>query len=135
LGTIPKAESLAMTLPYLDDQATRQEASAAILALAASLLQGAQAATNAALAIDPLYRVTQVAATPELANRAKTMLKQALQAQGTKGPGDRHITKPALLKTARAADKIGQPFFPFCIDWHDAKKRSYKEQADMLKAL
>lgn len=26
-------------------------------------------------------------------------------------------------------------FFPFCIDWHDAKKRSYKEQAEMLKEL
>jgi sugar phosphate isomerase/epimerase len=33
---------------------------------------------------------------------------------------------------------IGQktyPFFPFCIDWHDAKRRSYKEQAEMLKEL
>jgi sugar phosphate isomerase/epimerase len=33
---------------------------------------------------------------------------------------------------------IGQktyPFFPFCIDWHDAKKRSYTEQATMLKEL
>lgn len=28
-----------------------------------------------------------------------------------------------------------QAFFPFCIDWHDAKKRSYAEQAQMLKEL
>jgi sugar phosphate isomerase/epimerase len=26
-------------------------------------------------------------------------------------------------------------FFPFCIDWHDAKKRSFEEQARMLKDL
>lgn len=26
-------------------------------------------------------------------------------------------------------------FFPFCIDWHDAKKRGYAEQAQMLKEL
>jgi sugar phosphate isomerase/epimerase len=29
----------------------------------------------------------------------------------------------------------GYPFFPFCIDWHDARKRTYKEQAQMLKEL
>ena len=27
------------------------------------------------------------------------------------------------------------PFFPFCIDWHDAKKRSFEQQAEMLKSL
>lgn len=27
------------------------------------------------------------------------------------------------------------PFFPFCIDWHDAKKRNYVQQAAMLKEL
>src|SRR5262249_4945827 len=26
-------------------------------------------------------------------------------------------------------------FFPFCIDWHDAKKRSFQQQAEMLKEL
>jgi len=34
------------------------------------------------------------------------------------------------------AAKIRPPqFFPFCIDWHDAKKRGYAEQAAMLKEL
>jgi len=28
-----------------------------------------------------------------------------------------------------------QPFFPFCIDWHDAKKRNFEQQAAMLKEL
>jgi sugar phosphate isomerase/epimerase len=27
------------------------------------------------------------------------------------------------------------PFFPFCIDWHDSRKRGYVEQAAMLKEL
>ena len=27
------------------------------------------------------------------------------------------------------------PFFPFCIDWHDARKRSFEQQAQMLKEL
>lgn len=35
----------------------------------------------------------------------------------------------------KAAESKSQPFFPFCIDWHDAKKRNFKEQAEMLKEL
>ena len=33
------------------------------------------------------------------------------------------------------ADGAVPAFFPFCIDWHDAKKRSFAEQAVMLKEL
>ena len=33
------------------------------------------------------------------------------------------------------AAQSAQPFFPFCIDWHDAKKRNFTEQAVMLKEL
>ncbi|OHE76893.1 MAG: hypothetical protein A2107_03685 [Verrucomicrobia bacterium GWF2_62_7] len=36
---------------------------------------------------------------------------------------------------APTSPKLPNAFFPFCIDWHDAKKRSFKEQADMLKEL
>ena len=35
----------------------------------------------------------------------------------------------------RAAEPTVGPFFPFCIDWHDAKKRSFEQQAVMLKEL
>ncbi len=35
----------------------------------------------------------------------------------------------------RGATHVAQPFFPFCIDWHDAKKRTFTEQAAMLKEL
>ena len=41
----------------------------------------------------------------------------------------------AVVQVAAAAGPKTCPFFPFCIDWHDAKHRSYKEQADMLKDL
>ena len=34
-----------------------------------------------------------------------------------------------------AAAQEAYPFFPFCIDWHDAKKRNFAEQARMLKEL
>jgi sugar phosphate isomerase/epimerase len=34
-----------------------------------------------------------------------------------------------------AAGEKPYPFFPFCIDWHDAKHRSLAEQAAMLKEL
>jgi len=38
-------------------------------------------------------------------------------------------------KNPGAAGLRGYPFFPFCIDWHDAKKRSFEQQAEMLKEL
>jgi len=40
-----------------------------------------------------------------------------------------------LLNLAGAAEPRAYPFFPFCIDWHDARKRSFQEQAVMLKEL
>ena len=40
-----------------------------------------------------------------------------------------------LLNAAVAAEENAYPFFPFCIDWHDAKKRSFEQQAEMLKSL
>lgn len=35
----------------------------------------------------------------------------------------------------RALKSTTHSFFPFCIDWHDSKKRSFAEQAQMLKEL
>ncbi len=40
-----------------------------------------------------------------------------------------------LFFTARLAPAAETAFFPFCIDWHDAKKRTFTEQAAMLKEL
>lgn len=43
---------------------------------------------------------------------------------------------PALVLIAPTTACAGtNAFFPFCIDWHDAKKRSFEEQALMLKEL
>ncbi len=46
-----------------------------------------------------------------------------------------------LAVRSRAADPPPAPtpgtwaFFPFCIDWHDSKKRGFQEQAEMLRDL
>jgi sugar phosphate isomerase/epimerase len=39
------------------------------------------------------------------------------------------------LTAAGTAAAAPPAFFPFCIDWHDAKKRTFEEQARMLKEL
>ena len=41
----------------------------------------------------------------------------------------------ALGQSARAAEPKASPFFPFCIEWHDAKHRSLQQQAEMVKEL
>lgn len=38
-------------------------------------------------------------------------------------------------QSPNAAVERNYPLFPFCIDWHDAKKRSFEQQAEMLKEL
>ncbi len=40
-----------------------------------------------------------------------------------------------FLSPCRAETLKDYPFFPFCIDWHDSKKRGFEEQAVMLKEL
>ena len=44
------------------------------------------------------------------------------------------FTAPLLVALSTTAATTNA-FFPFCIDWHDAKKRSFEEQAQMLKEL
>ena len=41
----------------------------------------------------------------------------------------------ALLLPLATSAATTNAFFPFCIDWHDSKKRSFAEQAQMLKEL
>ena len=45
------------------------------------------------------------------------------------------VAANAPPQSTSAAGLAGYPFFPFCIDWHDAKKRSFEQQAEMLKEL
>ena len=58
------------------------------------------------------------------------MLVSALMGQGA-APATAAGAGQAAQGTAAAA----YPFFPFCIDWHDAKKRTFEQQAAMLKEL
>ena len=48
---------------------------------------------------------------------------------------NQRIVKTAAANPASAGEPKPLAFFPFCIDWHDAKKRSFREQAVMLKEL
>src|SRR6266496_1185438 len=58
-------------------------------------------------------------------------------------PAFAHSTLIALLLACRfcaPAASLPKPseraaFFPFCIDWHDSKKRDFTQQAQMLKEL
>jgi sugar phosphate isomerase/epimerase len=53
-------------------------------------------------------------------------------------PPRRFLTFAALFLAALSSAAAAGPtnaFFPFCIDWHDAKKRNFEEQAKMLKDL
>jgi sugar phosphate isomerase/epimerase len=47
------------------------------------------------------------------------------------------VTMPSSMPTNQPVHHAGQAYdlFPFCIDWHDAKKRTFAEQAEMLKEL
>jgi sugar phosphate isomerase/epimerase len=47
----------------------------------------------------------------------------------------RFLPLAALAQSQLATPLKDYPFFPFCIDWHDAKKRTFAEQAVMLKEL
>jgi len=77
LGGIQTPEALAEIVPHLDNAATKAEASLAILGIAEKLLQGRQTQANAAKVAGPLEKVVEAAATPELVNRAKALLKRA----------------------------------------------------------
>ena len=56
-----------------------------------------------------------------------------LGAVGAVGAVPAQTTAPAA-KPDGVANSV-PAFFPFCIDWHDAKKRNFAEQAAMLKEL
>ncbi|MBL9134543.1 MAG: sugar phosphate isomerase/epimerase [Verrucomicrobiales bacterium] len=61
---------------------------------------------------------------PTLRSRLMTILSCGLLGLGPGGIGGLSVWSATH-----------DPFFPFCIDWHDAKKRSFDEQATMLKEL
>jgi HEAT repeat protein len=82
LGRVPALDSLAMIVPYLDEDGTREEASAATVAVAEELLKGPNAAKAAARLIEPLERAAEVTANADLAKRARAQLEQAKNRAG-----------------------------------------------------
>lgn len=72
LGGLPTADALPLATPYLETPAVRDEAGAAVLAIAEKLVKGGK---NKA-ADKALQRVTQVAPDTDLARRAQALLAQ-----------------------------------------------------------
>src|ERR1039458_3767077 len=96
-------------------------AATAGLARRALLKRAALACGGVALSLFiPSSVLGRADATPHQANQAGAVAKPATELS-PKPPGS------VQLKD--------YPFFPFCIDWHDAKKRGFAEQAVMLKEL
>lgn len=77
LGSVQSPEAINVILPYLEDASTKNEAAAAALGIADRLLQGRNAARNAARLVEPLQKVAKSGANADLVKRAQTLLKQA----------------------------------------------------------
>lgn len=77
LGSIRTMESLELIAPYLDDPATREEASAATVAVAEVVMKSPEAKRNASRLIEPLQKAAEATANAELAKRARGLLEQA----------------------------------------------------------
>jgi HEAT repeat protein len=84
LGSISSVEALDLIRPYLDDQATKEEASTGVVDISDKLLQGADAAKAAPKLIEPLDKASQVTSSAELIARAKKLLDQAKTKAGAK---------------------------------------------------
>jgi hypothetical protein len=77
LGSISSVEAIDLIKPYLEDPATKEEASTGIADISDKLLQGGDAAKAAPKLIEPLEKVAQSTANADLAKRAQKLLEQA----------------------------------------------------------
>jgi HEAT repeat protein len=77
LGRIRTMESLDLIAPYLDDPATREEASAATVAVAEEVMKSPEAKKHATRLVDPLEKAAEGTANAELAKRARAQLERA----------------------------------------------------------
>ena len=84
LGSISSVEALDLIRPYLDDQATKEEASAGVVDISDKLLQGSDAAKAAPKLIEALDKASQMTSSAELTARAKKLLEQAKAKAGAK---------------------------------------------------
>lgn len=77
LGGIPSSEAIGPILPYLNEPEMREEAAAALVSVAESLLRGQNAKQAASELIGPLAEVARLASNAEVVRRAKAALEQA----------------------------------------------------------
>jgi HEAT repeat protein len=84
LGSISSVEALDLIRPYLDDQATKEEASTGVVDISDKLLQGSDGAKAAPKLVEPLDKASQVTSSAELTARAKKLLEQAKAKAGAK---------------------------------------------------
>jgi len=82
LGRIDSLDAIALVMPYLDDQANRQEACMACLAIVEQILKGPDGSKLAAKLVEPLEKVAQVAPNADLAQRTKGLLRQVKRRTG-----------------------------------------------------
>lgn len=84
LGGIASVEAIDLIQPYLDDPATKEEASTGIVDVAGKLLQGSDGAKLAPKLMEPLQKVAQSTANADLAKRAQTLRAEAETKAGKK---------------------------------------------------
>lgn len=77
LGSVPSLDAVKLVVPHLDDAATKEEASAAVVAIADRLLRGRNPAPATAALAEPLTKVAQVSGNADLAKRAKDLAQRA----------------------------------------------------------
>ncbi|MEN6337413.1 MAG: HEAT repeat domain-containing protein [Phycisphaerales bacterium] len=77
LGNVESPDAVALIAPYVDDAATRQEASLAVVKVAEKLLDGDGPAPFAGKLVPSLEKASQAASDERLANRAKAVLQKA----------------------------------------------------------
>ena len=79
LGGIQSLDAITFIQPYLNDDATREEAARATVGIAEKFLQGAEAAKSAPKLVEPLEAAARATQNADLATRAKGLLEQARQ--------------------------------------------------------
>ncbi|MDH4241012.1 MAG: HEAT repeat domain-containing protein, partial [Phycisphaerae bacterium] len=77
LGNINTPGAVAMIVPYLNSSGTREEASAAVVAISERLLKGKNASKFASRLVKPLEKVAEVTTNDSMSRKAKGLLKQA----------------------------------------------------------
>jgi len=82
LGRIDSLDAISLVMPYLDDQANRQEACMACLSIVEGMLKGPDGSKLAPKLVEPLEKVAQVAPNADLAQRTKGLLRQVKKRTG-----------------------------------------------------